>query len=293
MRDAPIRPAGKPPHSNDETEITLGSEQELKEWMFDYMKGNYLWNDAVKQVTPDYVLGYQAFLEKILLDVAAQDEVNHDDGYRENGTRLSFYSRIERYKVETEDAGRQAAGESGKVFRIGNADFGRGNHDKIASALDVSLGLPRMTHWSPRSMRARTSSAGELLINGLRGLDLEVRLIGVRTNGKNVGMEGSSRILDGYEYDFSPITFYAENARGSSDDGEGFTPDLEAPENNFELADRGSPDDGLTALALEWIDSGQKPDVKTRAAAAPRLHALLIPGRRLQGSIVERNPGSR
>lgn len=96
-----------------------------------------------------------------------------------------------------------------------------------------------------------------------------------------------------YEYDFSPITFYAENARGSSDYGEGFTPDLEAPENNFELADRGSPDDGLTALALEWIDSGQKPDVKTRAAAAPRLHALPIPGRRLQGSIVERNSGSR
>ncbi|OUQ54086.1 hypothetical protein B5E60_04025 [Alistipes sp. An116] len=128
MRDAPIRPAGKTPHSNDETEITLGSEQELKEWMFDYMKGNYLGNDAVKQVTPDYALGYQAFLERILLDVAAQDDVNHDDG--------------------------------------------------------------------------------------------------------------------------------------------------------------------LTALALEWIDSGQKPDVKTRATAAPRLHALPIPGRRLQGSIVERNPGS-
>lgn len=289
MRDAPIRPAGKPPHSNDETEITLGSEQELKEWMFDYMKGNYLWNDAVKQVTPDYALGYQALLERILLDVAAQDDVNHDDGYRENGTRLSFYSRIGRYKVETEDAGRQAAGESGEVFRIGNADFGRGNHDKIASALDVSLGLPRIDLLCSKA----TASAGELLINGLRGLDLEVRLIGVRTNGKNVGMESSSRILDGYEYDFSPITFYAENARGSSDYGEGFTPDLEAPENNFELADRGSPDDGLTALALEWIDSGQKPDVKTRAAAAPRLHALPIPGRRLQGSIVERNSGSR
>lgn len=261
MRNAPIRPAGKPPHSNDETEITLGSEQELKEWMFDYMKENYLWNDAVKQVTPDYALGYQALLERILLDVAAQDDVNHDDGYRENGTRLSFYSRIGRCKVETEDAGRQAAGESGEVFRIGNADFGRGNHDKIASALDVSLGLPRIDLLCSKA----TASAGELLINGLRE----------------------------YEYDFSPITFYAENARGSSDDGEGFTPDLEAPENNFELADRGSPDDGLTALALEWIDSGQKPDVKTRAAAAPRLHALPIPGRRLQGSIVERNPGSR
>lgn len=289
MQDAPIRPAGKPPHSNDETEITLGSEQELKEWMFDYMKENYLWNDAVKQVTPDYALGYQALLERILLDVAAQDDVNHDDGYWENGTRLSFYSRIERCKVETEDAGRQAAGESGKVFRIGNADFGRGNYDKIASALDVSLGLPRIDLLCSKA----TASAGELLINGLRGLDLEVRLIGVRTNGKNVGMESSSRILDGYEYDFSPITFYAENARGSSDYGEGFTPDLEAPENNFELADRGSPDDGLTALALEWIDSGQKPDVKTRAAAAPRLHALPIPDRRLQGSIVERNSGSR
>ena len=261
MQDAPIRPAGKPPHSNDETEITLGSEQELKEWMFDYMKENYLWNDAVKQVTPDYALGYQALLERILLDVAAQDDVNHDDGYRENGTRLSFYSRIGRCKVETEDAGRQAAGESGKVFRIGNADFGRGNHDKIASALDVSLGRPRIDLLCSKA----TASAGELLINGLRE----------------------------YEYDFSPITFYAENARGSSDYGEGFTPDLEAPENNFELADRGSPDDGLTALALEWIDSGQKPDVKTRAAAAPRLHALPIPGRRLQGSIVERNPGSR
>lgn len=472
----------KAPHNDDETEITLGSEQELKEWMFDYMKENYLWNDAVKQVTPDYALGYEAFLERILLDVAAQDDVNHDDGYWENGTRLSFYSMIERYKVETEDAAattrglretaedagfvmlyymyrdqtwtdclfqvggvspfspagkaglrrgdciekidgktfgasqidemydriiapegdvtltlsgtaeqpareityhlepyednpvwksavlttkggrrvgylcyntfnlyyddalldafamfreagveelildlrynsgghvassllmgtavagnaqkdkvfmreiynadRQAAGESGDLFRIGNTDFGSGSYEQIASALDVSLGLPRIYLLCSEA----TASASELLINGLRGLGIEVRLIGVRTNGKNVGMERSFRILDGYEYDFSPITFYAENAQGSADYGEGFTPDLEAPETDFALADWGSPDDGLTALALEWIDSGQKPVVKTRSAAAPRLHALPTPGRRLQGSIVELNPGSR
>ena len=39
-----------------------------------------------------------------------------------------------------------------------------------------------------------------MVINGLRGLGLEVNLIGQRTNGKNVGMEGVVRSF--YNYDF-------------------------------------------------------------------------------------------
>ncbi len=67
--------------------------------MFDYMKTHYLWNDAVKQVTPDYSLGYEKFLDDVLMKVAKQNDVNHDDGHWEGGKRSYFYSNVARYKT--------------------------------------------------------------------------------------------------------------------------------------------------------------------------------------------------
>lgn len=469
---------GTGPGPDSGTGTTVADDRELKEWMFDYMLDRYLWNDAAARVTPDYTLGYEAFLTKILEDIAAQEDVNHDDGHWVDGVRQYFYSNIVRYETDASDAratrgvretsddagfaylyymyrdqtrtdclllvggvspfspagkaglrrgdyiekvdgesfdasqidavynrvvnpegevtlsllangdqpareityrresyednpvwkvstlttpggrqvgylcynsfnyyyddelleafstlreadvedlvldlrynggghvvsslligtavageahrdevymrsvinaSREASGESGDVYRIGAADFGSGRYDKTVSALDVSLGLPRVYVLC----KEQTASASELVINGLRGLGIDVRLVGSVTNGKNVGMEIDSRIFDGYEYDFSPITFYSENAQGFHDYGDGFTPDVEASEGSLAIADWGDPDDGLLALALAWIDTGQKPSVDTRAvrAGAERM-ALPAPERPLQGMIAQRD----
>ena len=52
-----------------------------------------------------------------------------------------------------------------------------------------------------------SASASELVINALRGIDIEVVLIGTTTHGKNVGMEGVELTVDTDKYLLFPITF--------------------------------------------------------------------------------------
>lgn len=452
-------------------------DSDLKNWMFDYLKTSYLWNDALGQVTPDYTLDYDKFLTDILEQVAAQNDVNHDDGHWENGTRRYFYSNIQRYDKQsatasatrgtretTEGSGitsvliawydntyrnyafimggvapTSPAGQAGlkrgdivyridgepigtketecmaaldrmtasdkavtvsvadgsdgtlrevsytagsyddnpvwktavvdrpngvkvgylcynafnyyyddellealqtlkaagigelvldlrynggghvvssvllatavageahrnevylrmtynddrmagpskpDVYRLGASDYGSGTYDKIASALGASLGMSRVYVLCSTS----TASASELIINGLRGVDIEVRLIGGRTNGKNVGMESITKEFGEYEYVFSPITFYSENAKGFRDYSDGFDPAVAASEGELPIADWGNPDDGLFSLALKWIDTGTQPEAPTRAAVAGGERIVLrVPHGSPEGMIV-------
>lgn len=195
----------------------------------------------------------------------------------------------------TYNARRAALGESG-VYRIGESRVpdGTGIYTPIASALSSGLGLKRIHVLCSES----TASASELVINGLRGLDIEVRLIGSRTNGKNVGMEGYvDHVVDGELYTFMPITFYSENAVGFRDYSDGFVPDIEVAEGPFYErvyypGEFGTSADPLYALAAEWIAQGQKP-AATRAAAELRT-VRELPGMavradgRLKGAIVFR-----
>lgn len=72
-----------------------------------------------------------------------------------------------------------------------------------------------------------TASASEMVIVGLRGLDVEVTLIGNTTEGKNCGMEVTEKSFDGETYEFAPITFMNENGKGFSDYGEGIVPEVD------------------------------------------------------------------
>lgn len=464
------------PNPGNGTMSTTEADQEVKDWMVDYMKKNYLWNRAMENVTPDYTLAYDLFLTGILEAIAAQGDINHDDGYWVDGRRQYFYSNIQRYESTTasstvtrgtrtmaegsgitsimlgimsqervfilggvapnspagqaglkrgdivvqvdgepigttlpenqeaanrmvypagqvtvtvrdasgqgtselsyawgsyednpvwksavlerpdgqkvgylcydsfnyyyddellatlrgfQTAGidelvldlrynggghvvssavlgtfvagvahqgavytrmtynedRMAASDAADVFRIGMSDYGSASYNRIAQALSLSVGLNRIYVICSGS----TASASELVINGLRGLDIEVRLIGETTNGKNVGMESVTKTFGDYEYVFSPITFYSENAKGSSDYSGGFIPDVVASEASsfIPIRDWGSPDDGLLALALQWIDSGVKPVVPTRAAAdAPQRVRFASPDKSVEGMIV-------
>ena len=122
-----------------------------------------------------------------------------------------------------------------------------------------------------------------MLINGLRGLDLEVRLIGLTTNGKNVGMESVTMDEDGYTYEFSPITLYAENGKGFRDYSEGFAPDVVINEAEYYTMEWGSEKDPLLGTALKWINTDSKPSVKelrtVRSAAAGQREVLKVVGR--------------
>lgn len=70
-----------------------------------------------------------------------------------------------------------------------------------------------------------TASAAELVISSLKGIDFPVKMIGCRTEGKNVGMTVSETSYDGRRFQFSPVTFWVRNAKGWGDYADGIVPD--------------------------------------------------------------------
>lgn len=95
-------------------------------------------------------------------------------------------------------------------------------HDDSSAEVDLpNIGIQKL--WVICS--ELSASASEMVIVGLRGLDIDVELIGNVTEGKNCGMEVTYKIDDGYEYEFAPITFWNENGKGFSDYGDGITPE--------------------------------------------------------------------
>lgn len=154
------------------------------------------------------------------------------------------------------NAARTAAGEQCDL-RIGEkvSAIAPGGYQPIEDALDHALGLQTIYV----ICSATTASASEMLVHGLRGLDLEVRMVGTTTNGKNVGMEGISRKFHSYDYAFYPVTFYTQNAKGSCDYADGIVPDLLINDKGYYPGDFGTDDDTLCAATLHWVITGSRP----------------------------------
>ncbi len=75
-----------------------------------------------------------------------------------------------------------------------------------------------------------TASSSELVINALRGIDVEVVLIGQTTLGKNVGMEGVDLPKQNPTHELYPITFQSYNAKKFGDFDNGFSPQYKVDE---------------------------------------------------------------
>lgn len=75
-----------------------------------------------------------------------------------------------------------------------------------------------------------TASASEMVIAGLRGLDVPVTVVGSRTEGKNCGMDVMTATIDRYDYEFAPITFLNFNAKDFNDYADGFEADVDVVE---------------------------------------------------------------
>jgi hypothetical protein len=119
-----------------------------------------------------------------------------------------------------------------------------------------------------------TASASEMVINSLRGVDIEVVHIGETTNGKNVGMDLREKTIGDYRYELWPITFKVLNAKGFTDYADGFDPDHEIGEFSGILGPAGvmyglgDARELLLAAALYHIDNGRFPATRqTRADA--------------------------
>lgn len=162
------------------------------------------------------------------------------------------------------NASRTAEGKISQ-YRIGNpvtAEYPDG-YPLIEEALSHSLGLDRVFVIAT----GYTASASEIIINGLRGIDIEVNLVGTTTSGKNVGMEGFSTSYRNYEFLLYPVSFYIENAKGFSDYPDGFKPDLTLDDSSYYPGgDFGSMGDFLCNAAYAWIMKGYNPAKPAGAA---------------------------
>lgn len=164
-------------------------------------------------------------------------------------------------------------------------------YDKITEGLATCIGLDRVYIICSEN----TVSASELVINGLRGVDVDVRLIGTTTNGKNCGMEGIEKTFGNLTYSLYPITFYIENAKGFKDYSDGFTPDVNYDDSDQYPGDFGTTDDPYSYFALYWIVTGNKPSfsaTNSRSIASQFGRHLTLKGnspiskRRIQGAMM-------
>ncbi len=89
-----------------------------------------------------------------------------------------------------------------------------------------------------------TCSASEAIVNGLRGVDVQVNIIGGTTCGKPYGFSAK----DNCGISYFPIEFQGVNAKGFGDYGSGFAPTCAAAD-DFEH-ELGDPSEGLLSLAI-------------------------------------------
>lgn len=146
---------------------------------------------------------------------------------------------------------------------------------------DCNLSLPRLYVIASES----SASASELMINNLRGLDVEVIHIGTTTVGKVVGMEvidhlfnsTDKAIFGNYRYTIHPVSFRSYDAKGTSDYENGLTPnhlyDEYMDEQSLrwlEWGELGNPSEPMLRIALDKIDG------VTTTFAAPRVGKINV-----------------
>ena len=161
---------------------------------------------------------------------------------------------------------------------LSNADLSREYHYtdgtseyRFGDGVAVGIGLSRIYILTSNI----TASASELIINGLRGVDVEVCLVGLQTLGKNVGMINLNEenvgggVFGNYRYTLWPVAVYAANAKDFCDYSDGFAPDYEYAEWwPFILGELGTTADPLYAAAMEHIQNGSWPAASTFSKAA-------------------------
>lgn len=133
-----------------------------------------------------------------------------------------------------------------------------------------------------------TCSSSESIINGLRGIDVQVILVGTTTCGKPYGFHRKDTCNQSYSY--FPIEFKGANAKGFGDYVDGFAPTCPATPSTDPTVTAGSAADPLYATAQYHIANGSCPPAPAtaQASAAPGA-SLLQPSRPLwTGRLVDR-----
>jgi hypothetical protein len=129
------------------------------------------------------------------------------------------------------------------------------------------LGLPRVFLLTT----GNTCSASESIINSLRGVGVEVILVGSTTCGKPYGFSRK----DNCGLSYFPIEFQGVNDQGFGDYAAGFTPTCAAADDfDHALGDAG---EGMLSTALKFVDTGSCPQPAALAHRTARAQMSPVP----------------
>ena len=134
-----------------------------------------------------------------------------------------------------------------------------------------------------------TASSSEVCVLVLRGLGLDVTLIGdEHTNGKNVGMETKNFELGDYKYEVVPISFQYYNCEKNTVSSDGFKVDYQVADWNSGFVDFGEKHEPMLAKAIELITGNASSSRSAMQAGNVQAKTLPMPRvkRHLQGAIV-------
>jgi hypothetical protein len=126
------------------------------------------------------------------------------------------------------------------------------------------LGLKRVTVLTT----AGTCSASEAVINGLRGVDVEVNIIGGQTCGKPYGFTP----VDNCGTTYFSIEFQGVNAKGFGDFADGFAPTCTVADDLGHAL--GDPAENVLAAALAYRATNACPASGTARASAPPMQLV-------------------
>ena len=188
---------------------------------------------------------------------AGVDEVVLDLRYNGGGL-VSVASTVASYV-----AGARGAGQPFATLLHNDRQAGRNRSFAFRSDLASAAGVPRVFVLTG----PRTCSASEQVINGLRGVGIDVVAIGDATCGKPVGFEPVS---DGCGTTWSFVSFESVNARNEGRYFDGFAPTRAVAEDFARPL--GSPGEPLLDAAAAFADTGACPAGGVAAArSAPGL----------------------
>ena len=160
---------------------------------------------------------------------------------------------------------RDAESRSSAFAFSGNVEYGE-------STYSTGYTLPRLNLRRVYVLTSQeTCSASESVINGLRGVDVDVVLIGAATCGKPYGFTRK----DNCGRSYFPIEFKGTNAKGFGDYSAGFAPTCAA---NDDLEHSlGDNNERQLASALHHIDTGQCSPAQARGFM-PQAGAPIVDG---------------
>ena len=233
-----------------------GADTELNKQVDKILEYYYLWNGEYRQMSRDLSLDYISssdnFLKRTLLEMTTNDL---DKKRQSNDSRMATVEKTAR------ETGKEYDTATKKFFD----EFYYGDYYGV-DLRNYALNMTRLYVL----VTGNTASSSEAVINTLRGLDgFTVKLIGEKTNGKNVGMEVSKFTVGNYSYELAPISFQGYNAKQVTVDKNGLAVDTACEEWDGELKDYGDRSEPMLAAALSQITGQRSASVSGTRSTAP------------------------